>query len=328
MKESMLPNATATPQTQWEQCINRTADKVEFVFVSVYVLVFIAGLILNLVALAVFFCLTKTRSHTTVYMTNLAVADLLLVCMLPVRIYYHLGFRRLPQLLCEVTNMVLLMNMYGSILLLSCMSVDRAMAVCFPMSARVRQTRKKAPLACLVIWLLTVSTSVPIYISRAQGSQQAQCFGSFPAYATRTVVVSSSLTLGFGGPLIALLVSSWGLIRAVRQSQAAQMDLVDTRKIQRMVAACLLIFLACFLPYHLSLWLIYVNRTSVPCSLVDGYRYGLMVACLNAMLDPLAYYFTTETFRQRVGNSVRRQMRPITQGQSSDDNNRSRALNT
>ncbi|KAL2079738.1 hypothetical protein ACEWY4_025482 [Coilia grayii] len=322
----MLSNAT--PQSQWEECINRTKHKEELIFVSLYVLIFIAGLVLNLIALVVFFCHTKTRSHTTVYMTNLALADLFLVCMLPVRIYYHLGFQHIPQRLCDITNMVLLINMYGSIFLLSCMSADRGVAVCFPMSLRVRQARKKAPLVCLAVWMMTVCASLPIYISRPQVNlRQTQCFGSFPVYATRTVTVTSSLTVGFGGPLIVLLVSSLGLIRAIRQSQAAQTELVDSQKIQRMIAVCLVIFLACFLPYHLSLWLIYLNQTFITCSLVDSYRYGLMVACLNAMLDPLVYYFTTETFRQRVDRSVLQQMR-LTQGQSSEENNRSRALNT
>lgn len=38
-----------------------------------------------------------------------------------------------------------------------------------------------------------------------------------------------------------------------------------------------------------------------------------MVACLNAMLDPLAYYFTTETFRKKMDkDSVRTALRGAT----------------
>ncbi|XP_062372489.1 lysophosphatidic acid receptor 6 [Sardina pilchardus] len=322
----MLFNASQ----QWEKCVKQIEERDRLIFVSVYVLIFVAGLILNLIALVVFFFHTKTRSHTTVYMTNLAFADLCLVCTLPVRICYHLGVS-LHQRLCEAMGMILLINMYGSIFLLSCTSVDRCVAVCFPMSSRVREVRKKAPFICLGVWIMTVGASLPIYFIKPQlpGYQnQSKCFGSFPVYGTRPVAITSSLTVGFGVPLLAMLVSSWGLLRAIKRSQAAQTDLVDSRKIQRMIAMCLVIFLCCFLPYHLSLLLVYLHQRSIPCSLTSSYNYSLMVACLNAMLDPLAYYFTTETFRKKVDLDALRQMWPMqSQSQSADHHSRG-PLNT
>ncbi|XP_031441100.1 lysophosphatidic acid receptor 6 [Clupea harengus] len=322
-----MSNTTQAPV--WEECKDGTEQRVELIFVSLYVLIFVAGLILNLTALVVFFCHTKTRSHTTVYMTNLALADLFLVCTLPVRIYYHLGFQDTPPLLCEIMGVVLLINMYGSIFLLSCISFDRCVAVCFPMSQRVREGRKRAPFICLAVWVITIGASLPIYLIKPPDNQnqtQTQCFGSVPIYATRAIAVTSSLITGFGVPLLVMLISSWGLIRAISHSQAAQSELVDSRKIQRMIAICLIIFLCCFLPYHLNLWLIYLHQRPIPCGLVTSYRYSLMVACLNAVLDPLAYYFTTETFRERVDLDVLR-MWPTT-GQSSENNRAGGPLNT
>ncbi|KAK6291814.1 hypothetical protein J4Q44_G00375990 [Coregonus suidteri] len=125
--------------------------------------------------LVVFFCYTKSWSHTTVYMINLAIADLLLVPDSALRIYYHLGMHGLSQVLCEGVGLVLLVNMYGSIFLLTCMCFDRCVAVCFPMSCRVREGRKKAPLVCLGVWGLTIGASLPIYISkRSKASKEIQ----------------------------------------------------------------------------------------------------------------------------------------------------------
>lgn len=315
--------SNVTHQILWEGCLNQTEQWEELVFVGLYVVIFVAGLTLNLIAVVVFFCHTKTRSHTTVYMTNLALADLFMVCTLPVRIYYHLGFRNISQRVCDLMGLVLLINMYGSIFLLSCMSLDRCVAVCFPMSLRVRELRKKAPIICFAVWVLTVGASLPIYLIKVQDKKnQTQCFGTFPVAATGAIAVTSSLTVGFGVPLLVMLISSGGLIRAIRQSQVAQTDLVDSRKMQRMIAMCLVIFVCCFVPYHFTLLFIYKHQSFIPCSLVTSYRYSLMVACLNAMLDPLAYYFTTETFRRQVDFETLRQMRPM-QGQSLEENNRS-----
>ncbi|XP_060779978.1 lysophosphatidic acid receptor 6 [Neoarius graeffei] len=309
------------------RCQNQTNP----VFVAVYSVVCTTGIILNFMALVVFFCCTKSRSYTMVYMTNLAIADLLLVCTLPLRIYFHLGFQGLSQKTCEVAGLILLANMYGSILLLTCVSLDRCLAVCFPVSSRVREGRKKAPLVCLGIWMLTIGASLPLYIN-SQGDNlgnQSNCFRSFPKYALKPAPLASSLTVGFVIPLIIMVLCSWGLVRAVSQSTAAQMSgLLDSWKIQRMVSINLAIFLCCFLPYHVMLVVIYsysYDIPSIPCSVISAYYYSLMVTCLNAILDPLAYYFTTETFRKNIEIDGVRRMLPMN-NLSSDGIFRSRPL--
>ncbi|XP_036404981.1 lysophosphatidic acid receptor 4 [Megalops cyprinoides] len=311
------------------------SSKRNLVFVGAYTLVFIAGLILNLISLVVFCRQSKSRSHTIVYMTNLAVADLLLVCTLPMRIYYHLGFSDLPQTLCEVLGLTLLVNMYGSIFLLTCISVDRCMAVCFPMSARVKDWRKKAVLVCLCVWILTIGASLPIYLFKKKKSNRGehQCFGSAPVYATQRVAVATTLTIGFSVPLASILTCSWFLIRAIGRSEAVQTGAVDSQKIRRMITVSLVIFLVCFLPYHLILGLLYASPDrrspedaegpNFPPALVSAYQYSLVLACFNAMLDPLVYYFTTETFRNNTINiNTIRRMLPL-QSHSSDSNHRS-----
>ncbi|XP_046908068.1 lysophosphatidic acid receptor 4 [Hypomesus transpacificus] len=305
-------------------------------FVGVYSTVFLVGLVLNLTALAVFFRHGKSRSHTVVYMTNLALTDLLLVLTLPLRVYYHLGFSIHLPWLCDIVGLVLLANMYGSIFLLACMCLDRCLAVSFPMSPRVCEARKKAPLVCLGVWVLTVGASLPAYISKraeasaAAATNNASCFGNFPFYATQPVALASTLTVGFGLPLAVMLASSWGLLRAIgRSAAAAQTELVDSRKIRRMVATNLVIFLICFLPYHCMLALLYMYQKERPCPLLVTYWYSLMLACFNAMLDPLAYYFTTETFRRKMDVGAMRRMFPLHNSSSNEVQHKSRGpLNT
>ncbi|XP_029616438.1 lysophosphatidic acid receptor 6 isoform X2 [Salmo trutta] len=304
---------------------NCTEPQINLIFVGVYAIVFTVGLFLNLTALVVFFCYTKLWSHTVVYMTNLAIADLLLVLTLPLRIYYHLGLSGLPQVLCEGMGLVLLVNMYGSIFLLTCMCFDRCMAVCLPMLSWVQEGRKKAPLVCLGVWLLTAGASLPIYISKRREVSkdiQVNCFGNFPVYAMQPMAVASTLTVGFGIPLLVMLVCSWALIQAITRSSIAQTDFIDSGKIQRMITISLVIFLTCFLPYHGTLALLYVHREAITCPLLAAYHYSLMVACLNAMLDPLAYYFTTETFRKKMDKDSVRRMFPVNSHSSEGINTR------
>lgn len=303
---SPVPQVTMLNTTP--PCYNRTGH-INILPVCIYSFIFVVGLIFNVTALVVFLSQNKSRSQTTVYMTNLALADTLLVLTLPVRIYYHLGYTGLPQSVCDGLSLILKANMYGSIFLLTCISFDRCMAVTFPMSGRVQEWRNKAPLVCLGIWMLTFGVSVPIYLSKqGQVSEEMHCFDNLPVYATQPVVVGPTLSVGFGIPLVVMLICSWGLVRAVQQSTAAQTNLVDSRKIQRMIAASLLIFLLSFSPYHATLGLLSLYRRNVSCPTLAAYRYSLMGACLNTVLDPIVYYFTTNTFRRNVDSGAGQRM--------------------
>ncbi|XP_034712740.1 lysophosphatidic acid receptor 6 [Etheostoma cragini] len=297
--------------------------------VCMYSFIFVVGLVFNVLALVFFCCQTKSRSQTIVYMTNLAVADVLLTLTLPMRIYYHLGYPVHRQWLCEVLGLVLKANMYGSIFLLTCICFDRCMAVSFPMSSRVQAGRKKAPLVCLAIWMLTFGASLPIYLfqRKTRNIIPQDCFDSLPVFATKPLVVIPTLFVGFGIPLVIMLICSWGLARAVRQSSVAQTNLVDSRKIQRMIATSLFIFLLSFLPYHATLGLLSVYAENTPYPMQAAYRYSLVLACLNSVLDPIAYYFTTDTFRNKLNISAFWGMFPLN-SQSSDVNNRSRMLSS
>lgn len=295
-------------------CVNDTVDHINNLFtVCIYSLITLVGFVFNITALAFFFSRTTSRSQTIIYMTNLAIADTLLILTLPMRIYHHLGYEGLPQWLCDSLGLILKANMYGSIFLLTCICCDRCLAVSFPMSMRVKQGRRKAPLICVGIWMLTFGASVPIYLSKRKPDPTSahHCFGSLPVYATQPLVVFTTLLLGFGIPLVIMLVCSWGLARAVRRSTVAQTNLVDSAKIQRMITSSLFIFIFSFLPYHAILGLLSIYRKNIPCSMLAAYHYSLMVACLNAVLDPVAYYFTTETFKKNVGASFVQRMLPL-----------------
>ncbi|XP_037615588.1 lysophosphatidic acid receptor 6 isoform X1 [Sebastes umbrosus] len=290
------------------ECHINSTGHINIFPVCIYSFIFIVGLVFNVMSLAFFSCHTKSRSHTIVYMTNLAIADVLLILTLPMRIYHHLG-KEIRQWLCDILGLILKANMYGSIFLLTCICFDRCMAVTFPMSARVQEGRKKAPLVCFGIWLITFGASLPIYFSRKVNN--TECFDSLPVHATNLVVVSSTLIVGFGIPLVIMLICSWGLVRAVRRSTVAQTDLVDSGKIQRMITTSLLIFLVSFLPYHVILVLLSLYGDNISCPMRTAYRYSLMLASFNAVLDPVAYYFTTDTFRGKVDIRAVRRMFPL-----------------
>ncbi|XP_078525703.1 lysophosphatidic acid receptor 6-like isoform X1 [Lissotriton helveticus] len=283
-----------------EMTTNTTVQELTFIFVGSYTMIFCLGLILNIVALCIFCWGTRIHSLTTTYMKNLAFSDLLLIFSLPLRIHYYSTNAELPQRICDIMGVILLVNMYASIFFLTCISWDRCMAVCFPINPRIKSLRKRAKCICFGVWTLTVGASIPAYFlgTVSNDTQKNSCFESRPLHVTQYGSVFSSLTIGFAIPLTIMAICSWALIRAIKKSVVAQMELVDSKKIRNMIVTNLTIFLLCFLPYHSVLLLYLIEKE--PSKLDFAYRCTMLVACFNTILDPLAYYFATETFQKTV----------------------------
>ncbi|XP_013920415.1 PREDICTED: lysophosphatidic acid receptor 6-like [Thamnophis sirtalis] len=268
-------------------------------FASSYSLIFMIGLLLNSTALYIFIFRDVVRSITTVYMKNLAICDLLLLASMPLRIYYYGWHPELSQITCEVAGLLLLVNMYGSIFLLTCISADRWMAVCFPLSSWSQAIRQQAKYICVGIWTLSIVGTIPTYfVGKKTKISSTLCFDGHPEYITNPGI-SSTMVLCYAITLAVMVASSSSLLHVFHQSVSVEMELINISKIRLMVVTNVAIFLGCFLPYHLTV-LCYLVPWLNATHLDQAYRYVLLLSCVNAALDPLVYYFTTETFRRQV----------------------------
>uniref|UniRef100_A0A8C5QTV6 G-protein coupled receptors family 1 profile domain-containing protein n=1 Tax=Leptobrachium leishanense TaxID=445787 RepID=A0A8C5QTV6_9ANUR len=277
------------------------------IFTSGYSIILLLGLFLNVIALYFFFRLPQLRSPTTIYMKNLAFTDLILVCTLPLRIYdYAETNPLLPQWLCRATGILFLLNIYGSVFLLAGISLDRCLAVCFPL--RSKMFRHHAPWICAGLWVFNIITCFTFYYitsknNPTENDNNCPCYRKTPTFVKKIGPALASIVSGFFVPLGIMTVSSWALLKAVGRSRLTQTGLVNKWKIVRMLVTNLTIYLFCFLPYHIVLLLYQILGNNQ--SLDDYYRIALLVACSNAVLDPLAYYFAAETLQRTMVKEMR-----------------------
>ncbi|XP_073478996.1 lysophosphatidic acid receptor 6-like [Aquarana catesbeiana] len=278
------------------------------VYLSGYSIIAVLGLIFNLLAIYFLCHLPQQRSPTTVYMKNLAFADLLLVITLPLRIYgYTLSDSTsgLNVLLCRIAGSFLLLNMYGSIFLLTCISLDRCLAVCYPL--RSRRFRQSACWICAGVWLLNVvacfGSQLPYNNISSTENFTGNCLHGKPPFVTKKIPTIGSLTTGFFIPAVVITFSSVALLKSMTQSQVVREGMINKVKVVRMLTANILIFLLCFLPYHIVLLLYQVKNES--CYLDKAYGITLLVACINTVLDPFLYYFTSETMKNIVKEEMK-----------------------
>ncbi|KAL2095302.1 hypothetical protein ACEWY4_010021 [Coilia grayii] len=287
---------------------------------TVFSLVFIFGLLFNLVAIYIFACTLKLRNETTTYMINLAMSDLMFVLSLPFRIYYFIKRQWLfSDVLCKLSIALFYTNMYGSILFLTCISVDRFLAIVYPLRSRTLRTKRNARIACCCIWVAVLSGSLPTgfmlettSVKNQKDNTSQYCFENYSSKQWKkdlSKVVVFIETVGFFIPFLINLTCSIKVLRTLQDPKTlARGGQLNKKKILRMIVVHLLTFCFCFIPYNFNLVFYTLVRSQVftSCTAKTVAKtinpITLCIAVTNCCFDPIVYYFTSET----IQNSIKR----------------------
>ncbi|XP_007563187.1 lysophosphatidic acid receptor 6 [Poecilia formosa] len=281
----------------------------------VFSLVFAVGLLFNIIASYIFLCTLKVRNETTTYMMNLVVSDILFVLSLPFRIVYFIKQNWVfGDVLCKISVSLFYTNMYGSILFLTCISMDRFLAIVHPFQSRSIRTKRNAKLACLGVWVVVLSGSIPTGLlldttsdKNTSSNESKFCFENYSKKQWKAElwkVVVFIETVGFILPLMLNIFCSVMVLRTLKNPQTINRGgSLNKAKILRMVVVHLLIFCFCFIPYNVNLIFYAMVRTKVlqGCHAEDVvrtiYPIALCIAVTNCCFDPVVYYFTSETIQ-------------------------------
>ncbi|KAM4727064.1 lysophosphatidic acid receptor 6 [Anableps anableps] len=283
----------------------------------VFSMVFAVGLLLNIIAGYIFFCTLKLRNETTTYMMNLVVSDTLFVLSLPFRIVYFIKQDWMfGSVLCKISVALFYTNMYGSILFLTCISVDRFLAIVHPFRSQAIRTKKNARLACLMVWVMVLSGSVPTGFlldttsPNTTNSSTKYCFENYSKKqwkAELSKVVVFIETVGFILPLMLNVFCSVMVLRTLRKPQnISRGGSLNKAKVLRMIVVHLLIFCFCFIPYNVNLIFYAMVRSNIlkGCNaeyvVRTIYPIALCIAVTNCCFDPVVYYFTSETIQSSI----------------------------
>jgi len=324
MYNSTLPPFNLTQRWAEDSTANSsTCDKNDGfkypLYSAVFSIVFVVGLITNVVAIYIFTCSLKLRNETTTYMMNLVVSDLLFVFTLPLRVFYFIN-QNWPfgGMLCKVSVSLFYTNMYGSILFLTCISVDRFLAIVHPFRSRALRTKRNAKIVCVAVWVLVLSGSLPTGFMLQTTSPHYNksnamfCFENFSSKQWKSHLSKMVIfieTVGFVIPLLLNVFCSIMVLQTLRQPHTiSHGGKLNKTKILRMIIVHLFIFCFCFIPYNVNLVFYALVRTKIlkGCfaeSVVRTiYPIALCIAVSNCCFDPIIYYFTSET----IQNSMKR----------------------
>ncbi|XP_062332305.1 probable G-protein coupled receptor 174 [Osmerus eperlanus] len=290
------------------------------VYAIIYSMILVPGLLGNVLALWVFQSYIRETKRAVVFMMNLAVADLLQVLSLPLRIYYYLihswPFGHSVCMLCFYLKYV---NMYASIFFLVCVSVRRCELIIRPLHCTASRRRSDLCVSAAG-WLLVCLGCLPFPLLRNAGrppeptapspAPDTACFSELPMVPISVpagwALMAGAELVGFVLPLVLVLACACLVARSLRDVGEGVQDRGEKRRALRMVMSCALVFLLCFAPYHITMPLDFLAKADAlgSCALRElvlrCHPVTLCLASLNSGLDPIMYYFTTDEFRRRL----------------------------
>lgn len=281
-----LPSLLSNQSSQ--SCVAVETTTENMLFGCFYILVFFLALNGNSLALWIFSHQRGASSPANVFLIHLAVADLSYVIILPLRATYHLTGGHWPfgEVPCRLAGFLFYVNMYASLYFLACVAGDRYLAVVHAVrSLKVRRARY-AHIISFSLWALVTISMAPLLVTHqtAEVDGMTVCLQLYREKASRNALIS--LAVAFTPPFLATLSCYLLIIHSLRT-----------------IGLVMLIYVVCFLPYHVSraTFILGYNHPDISCQTRRGLslanRLTSSLTCLNGAMDPLIYLFGAEKFR-------------------------------
>lgn len=279
---------------------------------SVYTFIFLLSLPCNVIAIITFLFGIQVKTPSVVFMLNLAVSDVLFVILLPFNIVYRILGNNwvFGEEMCRLVTAAFYSNMYGSILLITGISVDRFLAVVYPIQSLLWRTVKRAWITCFLIWLVSIAGTVPLLMSKLtvhiDQLNITTCYDMLErAHIQRFYFYyfTAFISIFF---LLPFMITTFCYIVTIRSLSSSTIE--STFKKSRSVFLCaitLFEYIICFGPTNIIFFIYYLNFDK-PFGNFVYFVYMLSVSCsgISCCLDPVIYYFGSSKCRKLVYSLV------------------------
>lgn len=279
-------------------------------------IIFILGAVGNLLVVWIYTTVrNRLKTMTDVYLLNLAVADLLFLCMLPFWAVDAIKGWNFGITLCKIVSAVYKINFFSSMFLLTCISVDRYIAIVQVIKAQNLKKKRLfySKLACLGVWFVSALLTLPEFIFAEVKTSPEMPLSCTLVYwdnannHTKILVLSLQICMGFCIPLLVMFFCYSVIIRTLMQAKS-----FEKHKALRVILAVVFVFVLSQLPYN-SLLIVEArqatNMTYTDCSTVISFdiagQVAKSLAYTHACLNPFLYVFIGVRFRQDLQRMVR-----------------------
>lgn len=243
---------------------------------AIHLLICVSGIIGNSCVIVVIARYAKTKTVTNLYIANLAVADLCFLVGLPFLVTTSILERWVfGAVVCRLFFVSTSINWFASVFVLTVMSVDRYLAVCWPVASLRYRTLAIARVVCACFWTASMVAMLPIMLyattaSRPGSGGRQTCTIRWPHgryISPEKAFIWYGFLLGFAGP-IALISVFYALVVfrlrriAVNRINKSHKPSALTKshvRVTALVLTVITVYVCCWLPY----WIFQVIITNL-----------------------------------------------------------------
>ncbi|XP_066537330.1 C-C chemokine receptor type 9a isoform X2 [Hoplias malabaricus] len=274
-----------------------------------YCLIVFLGFVGNLLVIWIYtYFKNRLKTMTDVYLLNLAIADLLFLCTLPLWAADAIHGWTFGWPLCKGMSALYKINFFSSMLLLTCISVDRYIVIVQTTKA---QNSKQSRLACskyicVFVWLLALVLSTPeiIFANTKEDSLGNKFCTMIYWYnennRTKILVLALQISMGFCIPLLAMIYCYTNIIYTLLKARN-----FEKHRALRVILAVVAVFVLSQLPYNGMLVMEAAqaaNTTITECDQAKSFDITIQVmksvAYTHCCLNPFLYAFVGVRFRK------------------------------
>uniref|UniRef100_A0A8C3L4H2 Probable G-protein coupled receptor 34 n=1 Tax=Chrysolophus pictus TaxID=9089 RepID=A0A8C3L4H2_CHRPC len=322
---TILPHKKAFWDNQTEQTTNASEiqhdascyledNALSLAFILFYSVIFVVGLVGNIIALFAFLCIHQKRNSIQVYLLNVAIADLLLIFCLPFRILYHIfnNTWMFGWILCKIVGTLFYMNMYISIVLLGLISLDRYIKINKSVKRPKMLTTSRSIHICFIVWAIALtgfSLVVVPSLFRSEISNSTLCFHYRHKKNAMTEAILNYIIVIIFWTVFLLLILSYVKIAKnllkISRKRANFPNAVKYTQTARNSFIVLIIFTVCFVPYHMFRFVYITSQLQNPSCYWKGIIHTcnevmLIFSSFNSCLDPVMYFLMSSSVRKTV----------------------------
>ncbi|XP_041032854.1 suppressor of SWI4 1 homolog [Carcharodon carcharias] len=262
---------------------------------------FIWASFINSLAIWLFLSRAKHWHAGLTYAFCLALNDLLYVTTLPLLVIYYANNKDwiFGKGFCKIERFLFTCNLYGSMFLIACISLNRYLAIVHPMFSRNHAQTKYAKIVSLTVWFLAIAiTSPTLYFSTVSvNGTKTECLGSssdelLPVYFPYSLFLA---VFGCAFPFAVTLLSYMCIFREIRSSQSVNRS--ERRQVALLVCVVIVLYTISFIPYTLlrnlnmyrRLHRLDGEKNPSPSPIYIGYQVSKCLLTLSMCIHPLLY---------------------------------------
>ncbi|XP_014646827.1 PREDICTED: C-C chemokine receptor type 3 isoform X1 [Ceratotherium simum simum] len=272
-----------------------------------YALVFVIGLLGNLVVVVILTKYKRLRIMTNIYLLNLAISDLLFLFTLPFWIHYvRWNEWVFGHCMCKFLVWLYYTGLYSEIFFIILLTIDRYLAIVHAVFALRARTVTFGLITSVLTWVLAGLAALPEFIFHGALEDFGQyiCLPSYPENEEDTwkrFHVLRMNILGLALPLLVMAVCYSGIIKTLLRCPSKK-----KYKAIRLIFVIMVVFFIFWAPYNLVI-LISTFQTvffETSCERSKQLDMALLVtevmAYTHCCVNPVIYAFVGERFQKHL----------------------------